>query len=420
MSNDPDPYRGAFSQEPNPAPPPQANPEIPPAPPRPPRPPVPPPTAEESTGIVEPVGWQDGYRAAPPYSDQNPYPPRHYPPPGNYPPPPRPQYRPSSTPGALVPARRSVNDDADHPALDMTDVRGMSVPAKHGWRAVLNTLPGISIGPGKDERDEIGLKERVVRPVRTTFTVGVLNLKGGVGKTSVTKSLGSVMCSERGDQVIAVDLDNDSGNLTDRHGRETPLSILDLVADSSVSRYHDVRHHTSMDKVSKLEVLGQPEFARTDRVVERDDFHTTMGLLGEYYSVVLLDCGTALKTELMQAVLLESQALVVVTNASTDSLRETDQTLQWLRNNGYQKLMENVVLVINHTEAGRPNVVVPKVVEQFSRVIPNPKKRIFITPFDKHIHEGREINLDLLSKTSRRRYLEIAAALSDLFPRSAG
>ena len=37
-------------------------------------------------------------------------------------------------------------------------------------------------------------------------------------------------------------------------------------------------------------------------------------------------------------------------------------------------------------------------------------------PFDRHLHEGKEIGLDKLSKDSRRCYLELAAALADLFP----
>lgn len=382
------------------------------------------------TAIVERGDWQGGHNQPPPYPyeqgrpyQQRPQPPTHQQHPAQYPEPEQARSYPPppaavSLPATRVPARRDVRADSEYVALDKTDVKRMSVPAEHGWRAGLNKiLPGITIGPGKDERYEISLKERVIRPVRTTFTVAVLNLKGGVGKTTATKALGSVMCDVRGDKVIAVDLDNDSGNLTERHGRETHLSIIELVSDTSVSRYHDVRAHTSSDKVSKLEVLAQPDFARAERTVERDDFDAAMSLLQEYYSVVLLDCGTALKSELMKSVLHDSRAVVVVTNASIDALQETDHTLDWLRYNGYLKLLENLVLIINHTEAGKPNVVVDKVVEQFTRKIP--QERIFVTPFDRHVHEGREINLKLLSKKSRRRYLEIAAAVSDLFPKTA-
>ncbi|MGH3596885.1 MAG: MinD/ParA family protein, partial [Mycobacterium sp.] len=37
--------------------------------------------------------------------------------------------------------------------------------------------------------------------------------------------------------------------------------------------------------------------------------------------------------------------------------------------------------------------------------------------FDQHVHDGNEITLEWMSKQSRRRYLEMAATLADMFPR---
>jgi MinD-like ATPase involved in chromosome partitioning or flagellar assembly len=74
-------------------------------------------------------------------------------------------------------------------------------------------------------------------------------------------------------------------------------------------------------------------------------------------------------------------------------------------------------LVINHTEPGKPNILVNKAVEQFARQLR--PDRVIVLPFDSHVHEGREIVLELLSRKSRRRYLQMAAALSGMFPRSA-
>lgn len=326
-----------------------------------------------------------------------------------------PEWMPENS-SSLVPTRRHAAPDSGPVSLDRADVKRMRVPAEKGWRSALYKSTRINLGPGKDERYEISLKERVMRPVRTAFPLAVINLKGGVGKTVTTKALGSVLAHVRNDRVVAVDLDNDSGNLVERQGRETPLNILDLVSDEGVRRYHDVRSHTSIDTFSQLEVLAQPDFARTDRTVEIEDFDKTMQVLEEHYGVVLFDCGTALKSELTAGVLNESRALVIVTSAAIDALEETDQTLEWLRHNGYQKLLENVVLVINHNEPNKPNVVVPKVIEQFSRKIP--LERIFVVPFGRHVREGREINLKLLPKKMRRRYLEIGAALSDMFPKT--
>ena len=97
-------------------------------------------------------------------------------------------------------------------------------------------------------------------------------------------------------------------------------------------------------------------------------------------------------------------------------MHETRDALAWLRHAGYQRLLDTAVLAINRTESGRPNVDVAQAIEQFSREIR--PDRIYELPFDRHLHEGKEITLELLNKKTRRRYLEIAAALSDLYPRT--
>jgi len=355
-----------------------------------------------------PPGYAD-YAEAPGYQQEEPPQYRHAPRP-----------HPAAAPPVLydrpVPATRETYLPAEV-ALDHLEVRRKSVPAKQGWRGVLHSITRLNIAPGKDELYEMSLEERVVRIVRSTFPIAVIGVKGGVGKTVVTEALGSTFSVVRGGRVIAVDVDADAGNLISRHGRETVLSIADLVADSSLRGYQDVRAHTSRGKATGLEVLSGPDFARTDMPLNREDLHKAMPILKEHYSLVLMDTGTGLKTNLMTSILGQSRALVVVSSASIDALEETQVTLEWLRHNGYQQLLDTTVLVINNTQRGKANIDVAKAVEQFSRQIRS--ERIVVTPFDSHIHEGKEITLELLSSTSRRRYLELAAAIADLFPNAA-
>ena len=301
--------------------------------------------------------------------------------------------------------------------LDELQLRRKSVPAKQGWRGLVHNMTRISLSPGPDESYEIALKDRVQRTVRSTFPITVLGVKGGVGKTVVTEVLGSTFSAVRGDRVIAVDLDPDAGNLITRHGRESGLSIADLAAEGSSTRYLDVRAHTSQNKSTRLEVLTGPDFVSTRKPLQESELDAVMPILGEHYSLVLMDTGTGLKTTLMNAALRQSRALIVVSSASIDSLEETQVSLEWLRHNGYQDLLDTVVLVINNVARGKPNVSLDRAVKQFARQIG--RERIFVLPFDNHIFEGRQITLELLSAKSRRRYLELAARISELFPRPA-
>ena len=72
----------------------------------------------------------------------------------------------------------------------------------------------------------------------------------------------------------------------------------------------------------------------------------------------------------------------------------------------------STVLAINQIEPRKLETVAAKQVEQLSAHV----AATVVLPFDRHVHEGREIGLDKLSKHSRRCYLEMAAVLSDMFP----
>jgi MinD-like ATPase involved in chromosome partitioning or flagellar assembly len=288
--------------------------------------------------------------------------------------------------------------------LDDTDETG-----GFSWRDLFWRISRMDFGPGKGSAYEGELRDQIRTRLGSAFPVAVLNLKGGVGKTAVVEALGSTFADVRHDRVIAVDIDG--GDLSDRHGRRSRLNMVDLLSDRSVTRYSDVRAHTFMNS-SGLEVLGLPEYENTEWRVERHDIVKVFSILRKHYSVVLVDCVKALKSSVMEAVLPESRALVVVTSTSLDAVRKTRIALDWLRNNGYRKLLASTVLVINHTDSSRPDALVCKGIEQLSAQV----GATVVLPFDRHLREGKEISLDRMSKESRRAYLELAAALVDRFP----
>ncbi len=294
-------------------------------------------------------------------------------------------------------------------ALDSLDEQDAQASSGFSWRDLIHRLTGLQLGPGKGSAYQQSLRDRMRTAVGGAFPIAVLNLKGGVGKTAVVEALGSTFAAVRDDRVIAVDID--AGDLGERHGRRNPLSMAELVTDNAVTQYTDVRAHTYRNSFG-LEVLGLPDYARADWRLERRDVVKAFSILRNHYSVVLVDCVKALNSVVMEAVLPESRALVVVTSTSVDAIRKTRTTLEWLCNNGYRRLLKSTVLAINHVEPARVDAVAAKELEQLSA-------RVAVTvvlPFDRHVHQGKAIALDRLSKQSRRSYLEMAAALADMFP----
>jgi MinD-like ATPase involved in chromosome partitioning or flagellar assembly len=296
-------------------------------------------------------------------------------------------------------------------ALDSLEVPSTETSPEFSWRSVLSHLAGIHVGPSRSETYELELRDRVRAPLGSAFPITVLNLKGGVGKTAVVEALGSTFADARNDRVIAIDVD--AGDLADRHGCRNQLTLLDLLADGSAARYPDVRGYTRRNSAG-LELLALPNYADTDWSIERDDVLKAFSILRNHYSVALIDCGKSLKSAVTEAVLLESRALVIVTNASVEAIDNARTTIEWLSRNGYRRQAESAVLAINHTERARPSGPVNRRLEQLSDQFA--ANRVVTLPFDRHVHEGNEIALERLSKHSRRGYLELAAALADIFP----
>ncbi len=294
-------------------------------------------------------------------------------------------------------------------ALDSLDEPEPDESARLSWRDLVQRGTGIKVGPGKGSRYEQELRARIRTPVGAAFPIAVLNLKGGVGKTTVVEALGSTFAHVRDDRIVGVDID--AGDLAERHGRRNPLNMADLLADGRVTQYSDVRAHTFMNSLG-FEVLGLPDYARVDWRPEPHDVARALAILRNHYSVVLVDCAKTLKSPVMDAVLPESRALVVVTSTALDAVRKTRTSLEWLYHNGYRRLMRSTILVINHVEPAKVDNVAAKELELLSARV----AATVVLPFDRHVHEGKQISLDRMSRESRRSYLEMAAVLADMFP----
>lgn len=352
------------------------------------------------------------------------------------PPPPPPQMQPAPAPSQHFaeshpdsgwrvaapqpsqPAQTSAATIGNHRAIDALSHVGVrsavKMPSQHGWRHWLYLLTRVNLGLSPDELYELDLQMRVRRNARDSYQIAILGLKGGVGKTAVTVALGSALAKVRGDRILAIDADPGAGNLADRAGRQSAATIADLLADKSLSRYNDIRAHTSMN-ASNLEILSSEEYSVARRAFNDEDWKGATDIVSRYYNLVLADCGTGLFDSASQAVLSTVSGIVIVASASIDGARQAAVAMDWLRQNGYQDLLSRACVVINHVVPGKPNLDVEDLVQQFERHLQ--PGRVIELPWDKHIASGTEIQLDLLGSTFQRRVLELAAALSDDFDR---
>jgi MinD-like ATPase involved in chromosome partitioning or flagellar assembly len=222
--------------------------------------------------------------------------------------------------------------------------------------------------------------------------------------------LGSTFAALRGDRVIAVDANPDFGTLGHRVPKQTRSTVRHLLGDTGISRYSDVRAHTSQAR-SRLEVLASESDPATSEAFSDREYRAVIKVLQRFYSVILTDCGTGLMHDAMNGVLGLAQTLVLVSSPAIDGARSAAATLDWLTEHGYQDLVSSAVVVINSVMPDSPNVGMSELTRYFlSRC-----RSVHVVPYDDHLAAGAEIDLDVLDKSTRRAYLELAASVADDF-----
>jgi MinD-like ATPase involved in chromosome partitioning or flagellar assembly len=324
-------------------------------------------------------------------------------------------YRAQPPAAATNTGQRPTMHPSPYPELSTsTLLRHVKPPPSEGWRRWLYVLSGQLINVGESPRimRYNDLIVQVNRPLRGCYRIAMLSLKGGVGKTTITATLGATFASIRGDRVVAVDANPDRGTLSQKVPLETPATVRHLLRDAEgIERYSDVRSYTSQGP-SRLEVLASESDPAMSEAFSAEDYAQTLEILERFYGLVLTDCGTGLLHSAMTSVLEKADALIVVSSGSIDGARSASATLDWLDAHGHEELVRNSIAVINAVRPRSSKVDMQKVVDHFSRRC----RAVRLVPFDPHLEEGAEINLDRLKRETREALVELAAVVADGFP----
>ncbi len=283
---------------------------------------------------------------------------------------------------------------------------------------MVHLVTGGGVNPGESPEDvrRRHLVERVNQPIRGDYKIAVLSLKGGVGKTTTTVSLGSTFAALRGDHVVAIDANPDLGTLGGRIPSQTAATVRDLLNDQErIHRYSDVRAFTSQAP-SRLEVLTSERDPHKAEAFSETDYREAVAILDNFYNLILTDCGTGLTHSAMRGVLDTADALVLVSSPALDGAQSADATVHWLAAQGYGHLVARTVVVISSARPGSAGVNMDQLVAHFEDQV----RAVTVIPFDTHLAEGSEVDLARLSSTTREAFVELAALVADDFPAAAG
>jgi len=306
--------------------------------------------------------------------------------------------RPTSavlTSDLLLPGKRATPDD--------------------GWRRTLYRASGglVHIGESSHRLRRRDLVSRVRAPVAGGHhRVAVLSLKGGVGKTTATIGIGATLASLRGDRVIAVDGNPDRGTLSDKVRLETPATIRDLLNERAmVARYADVRGFTSQSS-SRLEILASDRDPGISVAFSADDYRAVAKVLERYYSICITDCGTGLLHSAMTGILELADQVVLVSSPSVDGARSASATLDWLEAHHYGGLVRHGVVVLSGVRRkSKSTVDLDRLEQHFAARC----RAVVRVPYDPHLEEGAEFELDFLNAETADAYLTLAALVADGF-----
>ena len=183
-------------------------------------------------------------------------------------------------------------------------------------------------------------------------TIAVVSPKGGVGKTTVTALLGSMLASVRSDRTVAVDTNPDYGSLGRTLTPDHQVYVDDLVdvldrPDLSVTAL-DGHLGRAFEGLMVLPAPLDPErMAQLDepayrRVIER--MQTLVGIL-------VLDCGTGLQEPAARAAQAAADQLVLVTDAHPSTAELVVEAAGLLRTVG-----PPITLVVNKLPRNRKEV----------------------------------------------------------------
>lgn len=328
------------------------------------------------------------------------------------------QARRRQTPQAPVfnaPTRASGTKQSVDNLDPVSLLKGRRNAPSRGWRRFVYKASAGWIKPGEppDVRRRRELLSRARTPVAAGHhRVAVLSLKGGVGKTTTTVGLGATLAQVRGDRVIAVDANPDRGTLSDKVELETSATVRDLLNErGQITRYVDIRAFTSQAP-SRLEILASDRDPSVSEAFSASDYQTVSQVLENFYSICITDCGTGLLHSAMSGVLGLADQLVLVSSPSVDGARAASATLDWLEAHNYADLVKAATVVLCSVRPrSKSTVDLNRLEAHFAARC----RAVVRVPYDPHLEEGAEIDLDRLMEPTREAYLRLAACIGDGF-----
>jgi MinD-like ATPase involved in chromosome partitioning or flagellar assembly len=282
-----------------------------------------------------------------------------------------------------------------------------------GWRrlVLVGTFGLLNLGPSAQERQEAEYAAVIGSALRGNYKVGVLG-KGGVGKTTVAASVGSIFAQlRRQDRVVALDADTAFGRLSSRIDPRASGSYWELTGDTNLRSFADVSARVGTNSAGLYVLAGDPAVGPR-RVLDPAIYREAAFRLDRHFTISIVDCGSSMDAPVTQEALRDLDALIVVSSPWADGASAAAQTMEWLAEHGRTGLLQRSVVVLNDSDGHADRRTRSVLARQFSER----GQRVVEVPFDPHLRPGGVIDVrSEMAGSTRRRFLQIAALIAGYF-----
>jgi MinD-like ATPase involved in chromosome partitioning or flagellar assembly len=309
----------------------------------------------------------------------------------------------------------SFADASNAPALRAEDVvAARKLPPEMGWRKAvyLGSAKTINLGAGPAEqrlREQIDL---IKTNIPGNYLIGVVCVRGGVGKTRTTAGVGTAYAIHRKNEpVLAIDANPTYGALGRLIDPTATASIREFLADNNLHSYPMARHYTGKNKPG-LEVLGANQNVSNPFDLSPQAFDALLGRVRRFYQLALVDCGPEIEHPVMRAVLSQVDSLIIVGTMNFDGAAAAETTIKWLAaRSEYQALLRRSALVLNDVYNCADKDFMAKVRETIGQRVGG----VTSIPWDKHLRDSPQLDWDALRRETQYAYLDVAAWLAQGF-----
>jgi MinD-like ATPase involved in chromosome partitioning or flagellar assembly len=282
-----------------------------------------------------------------------------------------------------------------------------------GWRRILRliTFGLVKLGPSPAQQQDAQFEAAIRTRLIGNYKVGVLG-KGGVGKTSVAASVGSLFAElRRRDHVVAIDADTAFGRLSSRIDPGSSGSFWELTADKNLQSFSDVVARVGRNSAG-LHVLGGEPASGPRRVLDPAIYREAALRLDHHFAISVIDCGSTMDAPVTQEVLRDLDALIVVSSPWADGANAAARTMEWLADQGFETLLQSSVVVLNDSDGHADKRTRALLAREFI----DHGRPVIEVPFDPHLRPGGVIDVSReMASATRRKFLEVTATIANYF-----